>query len=110
MKRKISKSSKSCSFLRSYEWKEIRVKALNRDNNECCLCGSHERLNVHHIGYRKFFKQHQLEMNNLVTVCTKCHWKIHKSIGNFLLMKYLMENRPEQWKWVVENIINIYDK
>ena len=49
-------------------------------------------------------------MNNLVTVCTKCHWKIHKSIGNFLLMKYLMENRPEQWKWVVENIVNVYGK
>ena len=52
-------------------WKEIRIVALNRDDNECMNCKATENLHVHHlISYRKS-KDHGL--NNLVVLCVKCH-------------------------------------
>ena len=100
----MRKISKSRAFLRSYEWKELRVKALNRDECKCMLCGSHNRLNVHHILYRKFYGDLKLELDNLLCVCTSCHYKIHKGVGNFILLEWLRANRPEQYEWIMAHI------
>jgi len=82
-------------FLRSKEWLELRAQALLRDNHRCVLCGSSRNLNVHHIFPRKFHKDLQKDLDNLVVVCPGCHFRIHKDIGYVVLALFLMENRQD---------------
>lgn len=55
-------------------WREIRKKCYERDNNSCTQCGSSENLHAHHIIPRRAGGVDELE--NLVTLCAKCHGKI----------------------------------
>lgn len=82
------------NFLTSKEWKQLRADILERDGHKCCLCGSVQGLNVHHMLPQKFYKRFQLDCDNLITVCSKCHFSIHKSAGNFILLQWLRYNRP----------------
>ena len=55
------------------EWKIIRDAAWLRDGYKCVICGSVDRIQVHHkIPYR-YCKSHDLD--NLITLCRKCHSK-----------------------------------
>lgn len=57
-------------------WSPIRQKALIRDNFTCQCCHiSNIRLAVHHIVSFNICRKH--ELSNLITVCYKCHMKIH---------------------------------
>ena len=71
----------SVSFYHSKEWKKVRKFVLMRDNYLCQICGAPAE-EVHH-------KIHQTPRNiwnvsitlnpdNLVSVCTDCHFSIHK--------------------------------
>ena len=95
---------KRVSFLRSPEWKALRQQALERDDHKCCLCGSTTRLNVHHIFCRKFFGDLKLDIDNLLTVCSKCHFRIHKSVGNFEVLLWLKDNRQQQYDYIISHI------
>ena len=90
------KKHKKVSFLSSYEWKDIRSKTLKRDGNKCYLCGSDENLVVHHILYRRYHKDQTLNLDNLITVCRKCHYKIHKQNDTLLLIAKMMIDRQSQ--------------
>lgn len=103
-KAKPGKKPRYRSFLSSFVWKKLRVDVLNRDGCECCLCGSKDKLAVHHLLYRKFFKDFWTEPLNLVVVCQRCHCSIHKGVGNFRLLEYLRTGRPEQYAFVTENL------
>jgi 5-methylcytosine-specific restriction endonuclease McrA len=68
-------------------WNCVRRQALERDGHTCVLCGSPDKLGVHHkIPYR-YVMEHRLE--NLITLCRSCHSKeelkinplIRKSLG-----------------------------
>jgi len=63
---------------RSYDAKVWREECRNRDNNQCTLCGSIERLHVHHILSFKDYPDRRLDINNGQTVCALCHEKIHQ--------------------------------
>ncbi len=53
-------------------WKNIRKQVLKRDNHQCQLCGKFEgRLEIHHK--IPFMKTQDNSLNNLVTLCAKCH-------------------------------------
>lgn len=52
-------------------WWDIRKKALIRDNYTCKICDAKRRLEVHHIIPYRLVGKHELE--NLVTLCEKCH-------------------------------------
>lgn len=54
--------------------------------------------------YRKFYDSLKLDLNNLITVCQSCHFRIHKGVGNFELLLWLKENRPEQYAYVMEHL------
>lgn len=103
-KKTSQKKPKYRSFLSSFVWKQLRVDIINRDGPKCCLCGSSEKLAVHHLLYRKFFKDCWTEPLNLVVVCQKCHCMIHKGVGNFQLLEYLRENRRDQYEWIMRRI------
>ena len=69
------------NFYKSREWKDKRVKILERDNHECQMCkakGKYSRANtVHHIVELKEKPQLALVESNLISLCRECHNRIH---------------------------------
>ena len=72
-------------------WRKARSRARNRDNYTCQKCGVSEEeyhlnqaLDVHHIiplsEFENTTEAHQLD--NLVTLCRKCHHTIETSTDN----------------------------
>lgn len=66
-------------------WVKVRLKALERDNYKCTLCGedSYRRLVVHHIDWNgkrrnRSHKDMNNDLSNLQTLCHKCHNGIHR--------------------------------
>jgi len=55
-------------------WTNIRKAVLKRDDNKCRHCGSIERLEIHHN--KKWLLSKDNSMENLITLCRKCHRKI----------------------------------
>ena len=63
-------------FLETPYWKAISEKVRYKSNFKCQLCGSTNRLNVHHRDY----SHHGNELNNmgdLICLCQECHSKFH---------------------------------
>jgi 5-methylcytosine-specific restriction endonuclease McrA len=52
-------------------WRERRQAARERDGYKCVLCGSTDRIQVHHIVPYRYSHSH--ELSNLVTLCRSCH-------------------------------------
>jgi hypothetical protein len=63
------------------QWQQVRQLVLERDGHKCVLCGSVERLNVHHILPKEFlaYRYLQFDIRNLITCCPKCHKYGNKS-------------------------------
>ena len=60
----------------NYGFANSRAHALDRDSYTCQCCGKkHVRLEVHHIIFRSLGGSDELE--NLITLCEKCHTDIH---------------------------------
>jgi len=65
------------------EWKEKRKLILERDSSACVICGSAERLVVHHRQYtfikptQKFKDPWDYPNSSLITLCTNCHNRGH---------------------------------
>jgi 5-methylcytosine-specific restriction endonuclease McrA len=62
-------------YLKSPEWKTTRLRALRTWGDACQLCGSKERIEVHHRTYARLTKE---KMEDLMVVCHSCHEKIHE--------------------------------
>lgn len=60
-------------YMSSKSWSDKRQKRLELDKHECRLCGSKERLEVHHkpASYSKI--PNESIDNDLTTVCVECH-------------------------------------
>lgn len=72
------------------DWHEQRRLALERDGYRCALCGSTDRIGVHHIIPHRYSHSHDLD--NLVTLCRSCHsrqeLKVNKESANGLLARW----------------------
>lgn len=55
--------------------KSVVIKVLERDGYMCRNCNSDYGLHPHHIVFRAITRDHSLD--NLVTLCFKCHRDIH---------------------------------
>ena len=55
---------------------------LNRDNYKCVVCGSKEKLCVHHLDGWNWCTEKRRDINNGVTLCYKCHRNFHGIYGN----------------------------
>lgn len=88
-------------FYKSNAWQVIRRQALKRDNYECQRCKSlgrvtvdnhnkHKTLDVHHIKDLMERPDLAYDIDNLVTVCVKCH--------NYLENRFQQQKRKEN-KW-----------
>lgn len=82
-------------FYKTAEWKEVRIRALQRDHYECKRCVGewtggkpvkHIRLTkaryVHHIEPLKEQPQKCIELDNLVSLCFSCHEEIEERSFN----------------------------
>jgi hypothetical protein len=62
----------------SEKWKEIIKTIFRRDNYRCAVCGGTSRnLHAHHIKTWADYPENRLDIDNLITVCKKCHHWIH---------------------------------
>jgi len=61
-------------------WSKIRQAVLQRDNSQCQICGltATSQLHVHHILKRAAGGTDHLD--NLITVCSKCHRKADSTL------------------------------
>jgi len=59
------------------DFRKKRLLALKRDNYKCVKCGSTEDLHVHHI--IELSQNGTNELDNLLTLCPKCHAKAHEN-------------------------------
>lgn len=71
-----SKHSYRFVYLKSEEWKDVRIEALARDGAKCQLCGFESVSNdAHHIHYPKSFWD--TKSDDLIILCRPCHNFIH---------------------------------
>lgn len=84
----VKKKSKSAKQVRKYayekEFKKVRPTVLTRDEYKCVLCGSADRVNVHHINERS--KGGGNDLDNLITLCHNCHKDEHKNEPVYQIM------------------------
>ena len=64
-------------FYNSKNWYKARAMVLYRDNYRCCFCGCNVKgkglSRVDHIKRRVDFPELSLDLDNLQTLCTRCH-------------------------------------
>jgi 5-methylcytosine-specific restriction endonuclease McrA len=68
----------SDSFLKSYEWRKLRMEVIKARGARCECCGAHPSdgvtvINVDHIQPRKTHPQLSLEIKNLQVLCSACN-------------------------------------
>lgn len=106
-------------YLVSEYWKNKKQKMLNYYNNKCCLCGSTENLNIHHLHYNIDENTPINEWENkgegersLVVLCKDCHQHIHnvKKIEDFKIVNLWSKYSKiiESKKYSIEQVIFMY--
>lgn len=67
----------SAEFLRSFEWRQVRLRALQKYGRVCVCCGatpgSGVVLNVDHVKPRRRFPDLALDIGNLQVLCEECN-------------------------------------
>ena len=59
--------------VRSTRWRTVR-KEFIKNNNSCAACGSTKDLEVHHVIPVHIDESKELDMDNLITLCSEsCH-------------------------------------
>lgn len=80
-------------------FREMRPLILRRDGERCVLCESTKRLHVHHIDEDPLNNR----AVNLVTLCPKCHHRVHfsddKQMLSEKLSKYTEKPMSTTYRW-----------
>lgn len=71
-----SRKERYHEYLHSEKWQSIKERVLARDKNRCRVCNSGKDVQVHHRSYSRAFGNESL--NDLITLCNKCHYLFHK--------------------------------
>lgn len=61
-------------YLRSHFWRIIKNKVKKKANNQCELCSSKFKLQVHHKTYKRLYYE---RLEDLMLLCETCHQKQH---------------------------------
>lgn len=61
-------------YLKSDQWRQLRLKILERDRYICQSCLTEKATQVHHLTYERWKKEAAFD---LTSVCDKCHERIH---------------------------------
>ena len=69
------------AFYMNIIWRIPRAEVLSDQNNECQMCKSRglveEATMVHHIKHLKYHPELAIDKDNLIALCSECHWLIH---------------------------------
>ncbi|MEB2270114.1 HNH endonuclease [Bacillus safensis] len=80
------RDKRSTRFYYSKEWRQTRKLVLSRDSFLCQRCLKQNRVvpadTVHHIVEVKQDWNKRLDLNNLVSLCGRCHNKVHGKRGS----------------------------
>lgn len=63
--------------LRDEKWIRYRERVLRKYGGKCAICGSKERLQVHHLRYIQDRKAWEYPFRLLMVLCADCHRKAH---------------------------------
>jgi len=78
----------SKDFYKSTRWKTKRINILKRDNYLCRECIRYGKTTgattVHHVIPLEQKLELKLNNNNLISLCSKCHEKMHDRTNNDL--------------------------
>ncbi len=91
------KDFKEQKFYSSREWIFTRDVVKQRDNGICKLCESKDKLsfvdNVHHIEELKDNWSKRTNMDNLICLCDRCHYYVHKKYKKSIADKKEMQEK-----------------
>ena len=62
----------------AYSYRKWRESVMERDGRKCVICGATDDLEVHHIKPFAKFPDERLNIDNGITLCRKCHKRVHK--------------------------------
>lgn len=62
------------AYLRSAHWDIVRRRALLRAGNQCKGCESTHILDVHHLSYKRLWREKE---SDVIVLCRDCHALIH---------------------------------
>lgn len=64
--------------------KNWRDTIFQRDNFTCDICKQKGgQIQAHHLNGWSYFIEERFDLNNGITLCKKCHFNFHHSIGGF---------------------------
>lgn len=58
------------SYLRSDKWNRKREELFKKRGRVCEVCGSDHNIHVHHLTYKRIFRE---RLTDLKVLCGKCH-------------------------------------
>lgn len=65
-------------YLQGEHWRLMRRLRREVDNDQCAICGSIDKLNVHHKTYERIGAE---KLGDLITLCYECHGKYHDKLA-----------------------------
>ena len=93
------------AYLRTPEWKAIRLDILHLRNHKCERCDSTNRLEVHHKTYKNLFNE---SPKDLELLCHKCHSNHHKIQDSKPKRKHKHPGRRRRTKFVGKEFAKMY--
>lgn len=69
-------------FLQDPRWLAFRQFVFAVRGYKCEICGSMERLQVHHISYKKGLLPWEYTCNDVKVLCRNCHARVHGKLEN----------------------------
>lgn len=87
------------------DWRDLS-RRTREESPQCAVCGSTERIQVHHVLDKRLYSDFRLDPQNLIVLCPSCHtFGRHSAHGNGLwFAQWLKEKRPAQWSWAMERM------
>jgi hypothetical protein len=76
MKRQFYKQQRYSDKLKTWEWEEFRERQLELAEHMCWVCGTRDRLNVHHLTYHSG-EPWEYSDDQVRVLCEECHRAIH---------------------------------
>lgn len=68
-------------FYATATWQRLRLMVLQRDHYQCQICHHHAADTVHHVAPREERPDLAYSLDNLESVCRKCHNQAHPEKG-----------------------------
>ena len=73
------------------DWAET---VIERDK-KCVICGTRQNLEAHHVFKVNPYDEQYLDINNGITLCTRCHEEYHKKYGVICNIENLLKLKKD---------------